>query len=78
MRLTQSQLEAHPAWRRFSGEATRHPPLNGWLAVPLVGRDGGNLGLVQLSDKYQGEFTEADEAILVQLAQIAAVAEQLR
>ncbi|MGH2522597.1 MAG: histidine kinase, partial [Anaerolineales bacterium] len=38
-----------------------------------------NLGLVQLSDKYVGEFTPEDEAILVQLAQIASAAlENLR
>jgi len=49
-------------------------PLNGWLAVPLVARNGARLGLVQLSDKYEGEFTEADEAVLTQLAQMAAVA----
>lgn len=74
MRLTQPELEAHPLWRGFGREAGRHPPLRGWLAVPLVGRDGRNLGLIQLSDKYEGEFTEQDEAVLVQLAQLAAVA----
>jgi PAS domain S-box-containing protein len=42
------------------------------LAVPIVGPEGQNIGLIQLSDKYQGEFTEADEAILIQLANIAA------
>ena len=45
--------------------------MRGWLAVPLIGHGGKNLGLVQLSDKAQGEFTEEDEAILVQLAAIA-------
>ncbi len=74
MRLTQVELEAHPAWRGFSGEAGKHPPMRGWLAAPLVGRDGRNLGLIQLSDKYEGDFTEDDEAVLVQLAQMASVA----
>ncbi|MBD2387806.1 response regulator [Cylindrospermum sp. FACHB-282] len=74
MRMTQSELEAHPRWRGFGKEAENHPPMRGWLAVPLVGRDGQNIGLIQLSDKYEGEFTEADEAILVQLAQMASVA----
>jgi PAS domain S-box-containing protein len=74
MRLTQAELEAHPAWRGFSGETGRHPPMRGWLAAPLVGRDGRNIGLLQLSDKYEGEFTEDDEAVLVQLAQLASVA----
>ena len=74
LRLTQAQLEAHPAWRSFSGEQRAHPPLRGWLAAPFVGRDGSNLGLVQLSDKLEGDFDESDEAVLVQLAQIASVA----
>jgi PAS domain S-box-containing protein len=74
MRLTQSELEAHPEFRRFGNEAGRHPVLRGWLAAPLIGRDGRNLGLVQLSDKHEGEFTEDDEAILVQLAQMASIA----
>ncbi len=37
-------------------------------------RHGRTVGLIQLSDKYQGDFTEEDEVILVQLAQIASVA----
>jgi signal transduction histidine kinase/ActR/RegA family two-component response regulator len=45
--------------------------MRGWLAVPLTTRDGKNIGLIQLSDKYEGEFTQEDEAILVQLAQMA-------
>jgi PAS domain S-box-containing protein len=74
MRLTQQELEAHPHWRGFGAHAGDHPPLRGWLAAPLVARDGGNLGVMRLSDKFDGEFTEADEAILVQLAHLAAVA----
>ncbi|MBU7582471.1 MAG: response regulator [Nostoc sp. TH1S01] len=74
MRMTQAQLERHPQWRGFGKEAKNHPPLRGWLAAPLMGRDGHNMGLIQLSDKYEGEFTAADEAILVQLAQMASVA----
>ena len=60
------------------GSATRRigiPPLRGWLAAPLVGYTGGNLGLIQLSDKVDGsEFNEDDEAVLVQLARLASVA----
>lgn len=74
MRLTQAQLEAHPAWRGFGKEASNHPPMRGWLAAPLTGRNGQNIGLIQLSDKYEGEFTESDEVIIVQLAQMASVA----
>ncbi len=75
MRLTQAELEAHPAWRQFSHVADVHPPLRGWLAVPLVRRDGMSLGLIQLSDKYDDEdFTEDDQAILTQLARMASIA----
>jgi len=75
MRMTQQELERHPAWHGFGQEATDHPPMRGWLAAPLIGRNGRNLGVIQLSDKYDGsEFTSEDESILVQLAQMASVA----
>jgi signal transduction histidine kinase len=48
--------------------------LKNWLGAPLVGREGRNLGLIQVADKEDGEFTEEDEAVLVQLASLAAVA----
>ena len=74
MRMTQAELEAHPAWRGFGKHAGNHPPMRGWLAVPLTTHDRKNIGLIQLSDKYEGEFTQEDEAILVQLAQMASAA----
>lgn len=74
MRLTQPELEAHPAWRGFGPYAGEHPPMRGWLAAPLVARDGRNIGVIQLSDKVSGEFDAEDEAALVQLAQLASVA----
>ncbi|MFL5347450.1 MAG: PAS domain-containing protein [Hyalangium sp.] len=74
LRLTQVELRTDPAWRAFRGNGAGHPPLRGWLAVPLVGRNGRNLGLIQLSDRYDGDFTSEDEAILLQLARLAAVA----
>jgi GAF domain-containing protein len=73
MRFTQAELEQHPNWQHFGGEAGKHPPMRGWLAVPLIGEDGRNFGLLQLSDKYNdADFTEEDEAQLKQLAQLAA------
>ena len=74
MRITQAEIEAHPAWQRPGTDARPRPPLRGWLAAPLIGRDDQNIGLIQLSDRYEGEFTEDDEAILVQLAQMASIA----
>lgn len=77
--MTQAELEAHPAWRGFGSVADRHPPMRGWLAVPIVGQDGSNLGLMQLSDKVEGEFSDGDVAETSQLANIVAVAiESLR
>jgi PAS domain S-box-containing protein len=74
LRLTQAELEAHPAWRALSGEGAGHPPLDGLLAAPLIDGDGKSIGVVQLSAKVAGEFSPADEALLQQLAQLAAVA----
>jgi signal transduction histidine kinase len=73
-RMTQAELEAHPLWQGFGAAADAHPPMRGWLAAPLMGRDGHTIGLIQLSDKHEGEFTAEDEAIAVQLAQMASVA----
>lgn len=74
LHLTQEELKAHPAWNEFAIPAENHPPLSGLLAAPVIGRAQRNLGLLLLSDKYAGEFNEEDESILVQLAQMAAVA----
>ena len=74
MRMTQAELEAHPRWRGFGSYADKHPPMRGWLAVPLTGRDGKNIGVMQLSDKYEGEFTQQDEYVALELAQLASIA----
>lgn len=74
-RMTQEELENHPAFRGFGEAAARHPPLRGWLAAPIIDRKGRNVGVIQLSDKLDGgEFGEEDESLLVQLAQMTAVA----
>jgi serine phosphatase RsbU (regulator of sigma subunit) len=44
------------------------------LAAPLIDRSGRPRGLIALSGKREGEFTEDDESILVQLAHMASVA----
>jgi GAF domain-containing protein len=67
VRLTQTELEAHPEWKQFGTEAGKHPPMRGWLAAPLTDRAGVNWGLFQLSDKYEGDFTEEDEQNFAQL-----------
>ncbi len=45
VRMTQAELEAHPEWKGFGVEADKHPPMNGWLAAPIIGKDGTNWGL---------------------------------
>ncbi|MFO0900336.1 MAG: PAS domain S-box protein [Pirellulales bacterium] len=74
LRLTDSELQEHSAYRDARPERERQPPLRGLLAAPLIGRDGGNLGVIQLSDKFEGDFTEEDEALLLQMAQVIALA----
>ena len=71
VRLTQAELEAHPRWRGFGDHADRHPPMRGWLAVPLIGKNGKNMGLLQLSDRYEGEFTKQDEYVALELSHLA-------
>jgi GAF domain-containing protein len=46
----------------------------GWLAAPLSALDGRPLGLIQAFDKHGADFSELDEAVLLQLAQMASAA----
>jgi signal transduction histidine kinase len=73
VRLTQAELLSQPGYRG-SGESGHHPPLRGLLAAPLRARDGTTLGVIQLSDRLSGEFSPEDQAILIQLAQMASIA----
>jgi len=73
IRMTQAELEAHPEWKAFGTESDKHPPMRGWLAAPLLDRNGVNWGLFQLSDKYEGDFTEVDEQRFVQLVYLASL-----
>src|SRR5262249_27262425 len=71
---TQTEVEPRRAWRAYAESAGKHPPLRGLLAVPIVGEDGLNYGLLQASDKTDGrEFDEDDERRLRSLAAAAAV-----
>jgi GAF domain-containing protein len=64
-------IAAHPA---SSGFPDGHPPMRGFLGVPVRIRDEvfGNLYLT--NKRGGGEFTEDDEAVLVALGAAAAVA----
>jgi GAF domain-containing protein len=75
LRLSQAEVESHPAWKGYGEAAGAHPPLRGLLAVPVIGEDGLNYGLLQLSDKADGtDFDEDDERHLQHLAALGAVA----
>ncbi len=74
LRLTHQELLAHPAWKALVASTHDPSPLRGWLAVPLVSRDGRNFGVIDLSDRESGEFTIDDERLLQQLARIVSLA----
>jgi signal transduction histidine kinase len=69
--LRLADIAAHPA---SSGFPDGHPPMRGFLGVPVRVRDEvfGNLYLASKRDG--GEFTEDDEAVLVALGAAAGVA----
>jgi serine phosphatase RsbU (regulator of sigma subunit)/anti-sigma regulatory factor (Ser/Thr protein kinase) len=56
------------------GPAEAAPPAPGSLAAPLIAPDGRGLGRIELSGKRAGEFSDDDQSILVQLAQMTSVA----
>jgi signal transduction histidine kinase/DNA-binding response OmpR family regulator len=72
VRIGRDELLGHP----YSGAENNDGalPLRGWLAVPLLSREGILLGWIQLSDKPEGDFTEEDEAVVLQLARMASIA----
>ncbi len=74
LRFTQAELEVQPEWRNFGVEYGKHPPMRGWLVVPLIGSDGLNYGFVQVSDRQEGDYSEADEAVMLKLAKLTSVA----
>jgi two-component system sensor histidine kinase/response regulator len=74
--LTQAELESHPDWKNFSdmrdARGLEHPPMRGWLAVPILQHDGRFLGVLQATDKYDGEFDEHDLQLFNRLARMVA------
>ncbi|MEX2544901.1 MAG: response regulator [Phycisphaeraceae bacterium] len=73
VRMTEAELHAHPDWQIVS-KLDMPPIRGGMLAAPLMRGSGRSLGVIYLTDPYEGAFTEEDEAILVQLAQKASIA----
>jgi len=69
LRLTQDELEHI----QTDGPANCEP-LRGMLAAPLTNRQGRLMGWIHLTDKLVPPFTRDDEAIMVQLSQMASIA----
>lgn len=81
--MTQEELISHTKWKNFSDLKTssglEHPPMRGWLAAPICRRSGGEvIGLLQLTDKYSGDFTEEDATLLSLFGNIAALIFELQ
>ena len=76
--MTDEQLKSHSAWKNFSDlrdeRGLEHPPMRGWLVVPVLGPSRQFVGVLQLTDKYEGDFTEDDLQRLKRLAQLMAPA----
>jgi GAF domain-containing protein len=69
VRLTQDEVVRHPRWQKFRPVTDEHPPMRGWLATSVCGEDGRVYGLLQLSDKRDGDdFTADDEEHIRDLA----------
>jgi GAF domain-containing protein len=72
VRLTQAEVEAHPAYKAFGSQAPYHPPMRGWLAAPVCGEGGRRYGLLQLSDKRDDQdFSQEDAELIGELAELA-------
>ncbi|MCC6551831.1 MAG: response regulator [Polyangiaceae bacterium] len=68
------QRDSHPdGW--LTADPAR-PPRRSRLTAPLTEGDGRMMGLIELSDKIEGDFSDDDEALLVQLAQLGSIAIQ--
>jgi len=79
IRMKHEELKTHPAWQDLARMSGERPPLRGLLSAPLISSLGASLGFIHLSAKAVGDLSETDEAILVQLTQIASVTlERLR
>jgi GAF domain-containing protein len=74
LRMTGTDLQRHLDPETLAGAADATWKPRGWLVAPLTALDGRDLGLIQAFDKHAGEFSELDEATLVQLAQMASAA----
>lgn len=74
IRRTGAQLARSVLGRQARTLAGKRLSSRGWLAAPLVGRDGATIGLLQLFGHRRGAFADADEAGLAHFALITSLA----
>ncbi|MEO6325615.1 MAG: response regulator [Thermoanaerobaculia bacterium] len=74
LRVSRASLAGDARWEALRQVAASSGSLAGRLSVPLSGRDGREMGWMHLVEGAAREFTHDDETIIVQLAQIAAIA----
>jgi|GEM_PF-501682 len=67
IRLTRAEAAGHPVFARAGS-----PGVDGVLAVPLKSGTGQVLGFILLTNRFEGEFDETDQAVVEQLARFAA------
>ena len=73
LRLSNEELRNHPSRQ---GLPENHVPLRGLLGTRLTDRQGRANGLLLVTDKIQGDFTQEDEILLRELATITSLAMQ--
>jgi PAS domain S-box-containing protein len=73
MRLTDQQMRSRPDWWGLPAD---HVPMRGMLGARLVDAAGRSNGLIMVSDKAGGEFSEEDEVLLRQLATLSSLSLQ--
>jgi GAF domain-containing protein len=71
VRLTSAELAADSVRSALHGGNAPEPAVHNWLAASLRSLDGREIGLIQVLDKPSIGFSDLDEAVLVQLAQMA-------
>ena len=70
LRRSSEQMHAHLA-SCCAHRSTDRDAVGGWLAAPLARQNGMNIGLLQVFGAERRDFDEADQALLLQLAQLA-------
>jgi GAF domain len=78
LRLSGDELARCPAMHALALVFPRAVSWRSCLAAPLRRLDGCRLGAIQLLDKWGAGFTEADEDVVVHLAQMASAALERR